>query len=67
MCVSVMSRIEAETRNVQALVKAGSLEDAASSACGLFEMCQEAGLLVRTWMLWFPVASASHHTAFACT
>ncbi len=43
-----MSRIEAETRNVQTLVKAGSLEHAASGASALFETCQEAGLLVST-------------------
>lgn len=42
------SRIEAETRNVQTLMTAGSLEEAASSACSLFDTCQEAGLLVST-------------------
>ncbi len=41
-------RIEAETRNVETLMKAGSLEEAASSACSLFDACQEAGLLVNT-------------------
>ena len=39
-------RVEAETRNVQTLARAGSLEQAASAACDLFSTCVEAGLQV---------------------
>jgi hypothetical protein len=64
--VSVNNRIEAETRNVQTLVKAGSLEDAAASACDLFEKCQEAGLLVSNNWLSFLLLLTVTHTASAC-